>query len=241
MRIAAVDLVSNTCFPALAAQELGFYREEGADVEIELVSQIGATRALREGSADAMIAGSVHDLLREFPGWNGAKLLVALSQGTPWLLTVRADLPAERGDFEALKGLRLTAAEGPDLVFKTLLAAGGLDPERDVSIVHLPGSEARDVSFGVYAARGLASGQIDGFWSNAMGSATAVSSRGGQGPRGRTAGRRSGGSPLLHLRGARDHGRFHRTGARAGGGGRAGHRQGAEGAARGSLEGGPGG
>ena len=30
MRIAAVDLVSNTCFPALAAQELGFYREEGA-------------------------------------------------------------------------------------------------------------------------------------------------------------------------------------------------------------------
>ncbi len=175
MRIAAVDLVSNTCFPALAAQELGFYREEGADVEIELVSQIGATRALREGSADAMIAGSVHDLLREFPGWNGAKLLVALSQGTPWLLTVRADLSAERGDFEALKGLCLTAAEGPDLVFKTLLAAGGLDPERDVSIVHLPGSEARDVSFGVYAARGLAAGQIDGFWSNAMGSATAVS------------------------------------------------------------------
>ena len=73
MRIAAVDLVSNTCFPALAAQELGFYREEGVDVEIELVSQIGATRALREGAADAMIAGSVHDLLREFPGWSGAK------------------------------------------------------------------------------------------------------------------------------------------------------------------------
>ena len=83
MLIAAVDLVSNTCFPALAAQELGFYRDEGADVEIELVSQIGATRALREGSADAMIAGSVHDLLREFPAWRGAKLLVALSQGTP--------------------------------------------------------------------------------------------------------------------------------------------------------------
>ena len=175
MRIAAVDLVSNTCFPALAAQELGFYREEGADVEIELVSQIGATRALREGSADAMIAGSVHDLLREFPGWRGAKLLVALSQGTPWLLTVRADLDAERGDFKALKGLRLTAAEGPDLVFKALLAVGGLDLDRDVNIVHLPGSEARDVSFGVYAAHGLESGQIDGFWSNAMGSATAVS------------------------------------------------------------------
>ncbi len=174
MRIAAVDLVSNTCFPALAARELGFFREEGLDVEIELVSQIGATRALRDGSADAMIAGSVHDLLREFPDWSGARLLVALSQGTPWLLTVRADLQAERGDFEALRGLRLTAAEGPDLVFRTLLAEAGLDPDRDVEMVRLPGSEARDVSFGVFAARGLAAGRIDGFWSNAVGSATAA-------------------------------------------------------------------
>lgn len=174
MRIAAVDLISNTCFPALAARELGFFREEGLDVEIELVSQIGATRALRDGSADAMIAGSVHDLLREFPDWSGARLLVALSQGTPWLLTVRADLPAERGDFEALRGLRLTAAEGPDLVFRTLLAEAGLDPDRDVELVRLPGSEARDVSFGVFAARGLAAGHIDGFWSNAVGSATAA-------------------------------------------------------------------
>lgn len=174
MRIAAVDLVSNTCFPALAAQELGVFEEEGLDAEIELVSQIGATRALLDGSVDAMIAGSVHDLLREFPDWQGAKLLVALSQGTPWLLTVRADLPAQRGDFSALKGLRFAAAEGPDLVFHKLLADAGIDPARDVEMVHLPGAEARDVSFGVFAARGMEAGLIDGFWSNAMGSATAV-------------------------------------------------------------------
>ena len=36
MRIAAVDLVSNTCFPALAADELGFFKGEGLDVQIEL-------------------------------------------------------------------------------------------------------------------------------------------------------------------------------------------------------------
>ena len=34
MRIAAVDLVSNTCFPALAAEELGFYSAEGLDAHI---------------------------------------------------------------------------------------------------------------------------------------------------------------------------------------------------------------
>ena len=175
MRIAAVDLVSNTCFPALAADELGFFKGEGLDVTIELVAALGATRALRDGAADAMVAGSVFDLLTEFKDWRGAKLCVALSQGTPWLLTVRADLVAKRGDVAALRGLRLTAAEGPDLVFKRLLRAGGLDPERDLEIVALPGAHERHVSFGVFAAQALEAGKIDGFWANAMGAETAVS------------------------------------------------------------------
>jgi NitT/TauT family transport system substrate-binding protein len=174
MRIAAVDLISNTCFPALAAKELGFYQAEGLDAHIELVPMLGATKALRNGAADAMIAGSVHDLLTEFPRWEGVKLLGALSQGTPWLLVVRADLPAKRGDISAVKGLRLTAAEGPDLVFRQLLMAAKIDPDRDLEILELPGAKARDVSFGVFAARALAAGQIDGFWANAMGSETAV-------------------------------------------------------------------
>lgn len=170
MRIAAVDLVSNTCFPALAAQEFGFYEAEALDARVELISQLKSTQALREGAVDAMIAGSVHDLLTEFPRWEGAKLIVALSQGTPWLLTVRADLAAERGDLTALAGLRLTAANGPDLALRQLLAAGGVQCE----IVQLPGADARNVSFGVFAAQALEAGLIDGFWSNAMGSETAM-------------------------------------------------------------------
>jgi NitT/TauT family transport system substrate-binding protein len=175
LRIAAVDLVSNTCFPALAADELGFFRAEGLDVRIELLAMLGATKALRDGSADAMIAGSVHDVLTEFPNWQGAKIVVALSQGTPWLLVVRADLPAKRGDLNAVRGLRLTAAQGPDLALKQMLIGAGIDPSRDLEIVELPGANSRDVSFGVFAARGLEAGQIDGFWANAMGGETAVS------------------------------------------------------------------
>ena len=180
MRIAAADLVSNTCFPALAADELGFFKAEGLDAHIELVAALGATKALRNGSADAMIAGSVHDVLTEFPRWEGAKLVVALSQGTPWLLVVRADLAAQRGDINAVKGLRLTAAEGPDLALKQMLMDAKIDPGRDLKIVELPGAKARDVSFGVFAARALEAGQIDGFWANAMGSETAVRRGGGK-------------------------------------------------------------
>jgi NitT/TauT family transport system substrate-binding protein len=175
LRIAAVDLVSNTCFPALTADVLGFYKQEGLDASIDLVAMLKATKAVRNGGADAMIAGSVHDVLTEFPDWRGVKLAVALSQGTPWLLVIRADIPAERGDVRALRGLRLTAAEGPDLVFKQFLRAAHLSPERDVQIIELPGAKERDVSFGVFAARGLEAGQVDGFWANAMGAETAVS------------------------------------------------------------------
>lgn len=175
LRIAAVDLISNTCFPALAADELGFYKAEGLDARIELVAMLGATKALRDGSADAMVAGSVHDVLTEFPDWRGTKIVVALSQGTPWLLVVRADLAAKRGDINAVRGLRLTAAEGPDLALKQMLIGIGIDPSHDLQIVELPGAKSRDVSFGVFAARALEAGQIDGFWANAMGGETAVS------------------------------------------------------------------
>lgn len=175
MRIAAVDLISNTCFPALAADELGFFKAEGLDARIELVASLGATKALHDGSADAMIAGSVHDVLTEFPRWKGVKIVVALSKGTPWLLVVRADLTAKRGDLSAIKGLRLTAAEGPDLALRQMLIGAKIDPDRDLQIIELPGAKARDVSFGVFAARALEAGQIDGFWANAMGAETAVS------------------------------------------------------------------
>jgi NitT/TauT family transport system substrate-binding protein len=175
VRIAAVDLVSNTCFPLLAADELGLFEAEGLDVEIELLPMLRGTLALRDGVVDLMAAGSVYDILTEFPNWSGAKVVVALSQGTPWLLVVRSDLGARRGDINAVKGLRITAAEGPDHALKQMLIRAGITPGVDMEIVELPGASGRDVSFGVFAARALEEGQIDGFWANAMGAETAVS------------------------------------------------------------------
>ena len=100
MRIATVDLLSNTCFPLLAADELGLFKAEGLDVSIELLP--AGVQALRTGDVELLAMGAVYDILREFPGWKGAKLVVALSQGTPWLLVVRADLAAKQGDLSAI-------------------------------------------------------------------------------------------------------------------------------------------
>ncbi len=174
MRIACLDLVSNTCFPVLAAEELGFYKTEGLDAHVELLRGSVAYAALRDGTVDAMTTGSVHAALRTFPRWEGVKLVVAAAQGIPWLLVVRADLPANRGDINAIKGLRIAAAPGPKLALQRLLIAGGLDPEREVQIVPVSVGENPNISFGVFVARAFEEGQVDGFWANAMGSEVAV-------------------------------------------------------------------
>lgn len=174
MRIATPDLVTNSYFPALAAEELGLYREDGADAHVELLPSVAAVNALRDGAVD-FVAGGAHTMLLAFPDWQGAKLVVTLSQGTPWLLVLRADLPARRGDVGAVKGLRIGAAHGPDRAFLRLLAETGIDPKRDgVAIAPVPGADRPDASFGVLAAEALERREIDGFWANALGSETAV-------------------------------------------------------------------
>jgi len=81
VRIATVDLISNTCFPLLAADELGLFKAEGLDVSIILLPT--GVQALHSGDVDLLADGAVYRIPREFPGWKGAKLVVALSQGTP--------------------------------------------------------------------------------------------------------------------------------------------------------------
>src|SRR5437870_6650877 len=174
MKIATPDLVTNSYFPALAAEELGVYRDEGLDAHVELLPSLDAVNALRDGAVD-FVAGGAHTTLLTFPGWKGARLVVTLSQGTPWLLVLRADLPARRGDVGAVKGLRIGAAPGPDRAFMRLLHEAGVDPVRDgVTIAPVPGGTAPGASFGVLAAEALERGAVDGFWANALGSETAV-------------------------------------------------------------------
>ena len=174
MKIATPDLVTNSYFPALAAEELGVYREEGLDAHVELMPSLDAVNALRDGAVD-FVAGGAHSMLLAFPGWKGAKLVVTLSQGTPWLLVLRANLPARRGDVTAVKGLRIGAAPGPDRAFQRLLQEAGVDPARDgVKIAPVPGGTDPGASFGVVAADALERGLVDGFWANALGSETAV-------------------------------------------------------------------
>lgn len=180
MRLGLPDFVSNSYFPAIAAVEMGFFKAEGLDMELELVFPVPkCLETMRDGDLD-FVAASSHATLTAFPNWQGAKLLAALARHMYWFLVLRTDLGAKRGDIEAVKGLRIGAAPGVDLGLKRMLTAAGLDPEaNNIRIQPVPGATAAGVSFGVTAAKALSEGAIDGFWANGMGAEVAVRSGAG--------------------------------------------------------------
>jgi ABC-type nitrate/sulfonate/bicarbonate transport system substrate-binding protein len=175
MKLAVPDLISNSYFPAVAAVELGFFKDEGLDVSLKLIFPVDAAyRAMRDGSVD-FVAGSAHSALAAFPEWQGASLLCAQAQGMYWFLVMRADLGAARGDVGAVRGRRIGAAPWVEMGLRRLLVEAGLDLERDgVTIAPVPGASGATVNFGLTAAKALEAGAIDGFWANGMGTEVAV-------------------------------------------------------------------
>jgi len=175
MKLAVPDMISNSYFPAVAAIELGFFKEEGLDVELELIFPVDkAYAALRDGAVD-FVGGSAHSALAAFPQWQGVKLTCAQAQGMYWFLVMRSDLGVKRGDIEVVKGRRIGAAPWVEMGLRRLLVEAGTDLERDgVQIAPVPGAMGAGINFGVTAAQALADGKIDGFWANGMGAEVAV-------------------------------------------------------------------
>jgi ABC-type nitrate/sulfonate/bicarbonate transport system substrate-binding protein len=175
MKLAVPDMISNSYFPAIAAAELGFFREEGLDIDVELIFPVDkAYMALRDGAVD-FVGGSAHSALAAFPEWQGVKLLCAQAQGMYWFLVMRSDLGVARGDIAAVRGRSIGAAPWVEMGLRRLLVEAGIDLERDgVKIAPVPGALAAGVNFGVTAAKALEEKKIDGFWANGMGAEVAV-------------------------------------------------------------------
>ena len=175
MKIAIPDLISNSYFPAEAAVELGFFREEGLDLTLEMIFPVDkAYAALREGEVD-FVGGSAHSALAAFPQWEGVKLICAQAQGMYWFLVMHKDFSVRCGDIGAVKGRSIGAAPWVEMGLRRLLIAAGIDLQRDaVKIAPVPGAAVAGVNFGLTAAKALEERKIDGFWANGMGAEIAV-------------------------------------------------------------------
>jgi ABC-type nitrate/sulfonate/bicarbonate transport system substrate-binding protein len=167
-RIWVPDLDSPSYFVAIAAVELGFFEEQGIPVEFVYKTMQGP-ELMREGKLD-FIAGPAYAATRAFPAWKGLKLLCALSQYSYWFLAVRASLNVKRGELEALKGLRISAAPAwPEMALRHMLAEAGIDPERDKIQIVPPPPPYGDKGF--MARNGVDSiiqNKADAYWGNGM-------------------------------------------------------------------------
>src|ERR1043166_2180571 len=175
MKIAVPDIISNSYFPAAAAVELGFFKQGGLDVSLELIFPVDqAYAALRDGDVD-FVGGSAHSALAAFPEWRGVKLLCAQAQGMYWFLVMAKQLGAKRGDLDVVKGRSIGAAPWVEMGLRRLLVEAGIDLARDqVKIAPVPGAQGAGVNFGVTAAKALEERKLDGFWANGMGAEVAV-------------------------------------------------------------------
>ena len=167
-RIWVPDLDSPSYFVAIAAVELGLFKQEGIDIEF-VYNTLQGPELMRDGEVD-FIGGPAYVATRTFPAWKGVKLLCALSQYSYWFLAVRATLDVKRGDLAALKGLALSAAPPwPEMSLRYLLADAGIDLARDKVRIVAPPPPYGDKGFmarnGVDA---IIQGAADAYWGNGM-------------------------------------------------------------------------
>jgi NitT/TauT family transport system substrate-binding protein len=172
MRLTVADAISPSYFVAIAAIQLGFFQQEGVDMEF-VFSPPNPSQALKDGTID-FFGGSPYTGLRTFPEWRGGVLLCALSHYTYWFLAIRSDIKCGQGDVSAVKGLRLSASADPGLTMKRLLEEAGIDLQRDnVRIVPSPRRTSPNWAWdGVDA---IEQGVSDGYWGNGLRAATGPS------------------------------------------------------------------
>ena len=168
-RLMVGDLDSPSYFVAVAAAELGFFKQEGVDVELERTyGAHQAAQRLRDGTLH-FYGGPAYSPTSAFPAWKGARLLCALSQYSYWFLAVRADLDVKRGDLTALKGLRISSSmAAPVLGLRHLLAESGIDLERDNVRIVPPAPTIEGRWMGHAGIDAIKQGLADAYWGNGM-------------------------------------------------------------------------
>jgi NitT/TauT family transport system substrate-binding protein len=154
--------------PVYIAQDQGYFKDAGLEVEIVLShGSAQAVAAAVGGSADLTLA-TASDMLNAVAHGRQLRMILGITNQPQLLLTVSPKLlekanvtpaspVADRA--RALKGARLgisTPGSMTDEVLRTILKIGGLDPDRDVSIIAMGGDGAPMLA-------ALQHGNIDGF------------------------------------------------------------------------------
>ncbi|MGH7928949.1 MAG: ABC transporter substrate-binding protein [Candidatus Binatia bacterium] len=130
----AIPSTTQAVLPFTIARDKGYYRAEGLDVELILMSAPIASRALLSGDVTiATVGGSgMLPLLRGSPF---KFLFTSYNRAMFWLYA-----KPEIRDVKGLKSKRVGVSgigSGPDSLLREILRLNGLDPKRDVTVLSL--------------------------------------------------------------------------------------------------------
>ena len=130
----AIPSTTQAVLPFTIARDKGYYRAEGLDVELILMSAPIASRALLSGDVTVATVGGagLPPLLRGSPF---KFLFTSYNRPMFWLYA-----KPEIRDVKALKGKRVGVSgigSGPDSLMREILRLNGLDASRDVTVLSL--------------------------------------------------------------------------------------------------------
>jgi len=130
----AIPSTTQAVLPFTIARDKGYYRAEGLDVELILMSAPNASRALLSGDVQVATVGGagLPPVLRGSPF---KFLFTTYNRAMFWLFS-----KGEIRDVKSLKGKRVGVSgigSGPDSLLREILRLSGLDPNRDVAILSL--------------------------------------------------------------------------------------------------------
>ena len=130
----AIPSTTQAVLPFTIARDKGYYRAEGLDVELILMSAPNASRALLSGDVTVATVGGagLPPVLRGSP----FKFLFTTYNRAMFWLYAKPDIR----DVRALKGRRVGVSgigSGPDSLLREILRQNGLDANRDVAVLSL--------------------------------------------------------------------------------------------------------
>lgn len=130
----AIPSTTQAVLPFTIARDKGYYRAEGLDVELILMSAPIASRALLSGDVTVATVGGagLPPLLRGSPF---KFLFTSYNRAMFWLFA-----KPEIRDVKGLKNKRVGVSgigSGPDSLMREILRLNGLDPNRDVAVLSL--------------------------------------------------------------------------------------------------------
>jgi NitT/TauT family transport system substrate-binding protein len=132
--------------PLYAAQDLGYFADEGLDVEVTTLTGGGHVNATLAGEVFGFIGGPESGAVANVKGADLVTVANVVNRGNVYFVAATGEEPAPGADLgEYLRGKTIAGGRyggTPNAILRHVLIGLGLDPETDVTLLEIEDSSA---------------------------------------------------------------------------------------------------